>query len=380
MVRSRFRRLTRNAKEGSVEKDLERKLDECDELGALGSTIRTLICDLGGTKNKRIRNRIKNGKLEFQSGFRTDGTELQLLFFDLKRPKPSKFAIQNKTETRLNQIDKVFDLDLHYKENHTNYVGIDLGNRCIVGASSIKYNNEIQNLRVRKRAFYGPITSKIQQRMRLRKDQMPVGGGGRNVYQLEADLFGSNESNVDNYLEYVNRWSAVSRPLTRFYNTSQVKRDRMNAKKEKRKIMDKIFTDVLEMVDLKPHQKQSADSETKAIIAIGMGDFAATRGRASVHTKVGTYITLKARRMQLGVYGVDEWYTSKTCPLSLNHDVSVVPGHHMRVLHCPHHDTYFHRDVMAGANHALIAKYVCEDGTVPAHLRRPVDPEAQVNA
>ena len=51
---------------------------------------------------------------------------------------------------------------------------------------------------------------------------------------------------------------------------------------------------------------------------------------------------------------VADWRRKPKCR---GHNVKQVPGHHRRVLRCKDYATFFHRDVIAGENHALICPY-----------------------
>ena len=75
--------------------------------------------------------------------------------------------------------------------------------------------------------------------------------------------------------------------------------------------------------------------------------------------------------MGVKVVGIDEVYTSKTCPKCLGHNVKQVPGHHRRVLRCKDCDTCFHCEVMASENYTLICRYLLNPMTqIPASMDR----------
>lgn len=115
---------------------------------------------------------------------------------------------------------------------------------------------------------------------------------------------------------------------------------------------------------LRPHDKlDGKKAGTKFIIAIGTENFTSIYGLPSIHSACGDFIIHKARRMNIGVVGIDEVYTSKTCPKCLSHSVKQVLGHHHRVLYCKECQTHFHRDIMAGEDHALICRYVLDPST-----------------
>ncbi|KAG0312601.1 hypothetical protein BG000_006183, partial [Podila horticola] len=88
------------------------------------------------------------------------------------------------------------------------------------------------------------------------------------------------------------------------------------------------------------------DDENKVVIGIGLGKFSSKMRLSSLHDSFQAYFVQRARSLGYIVVGVNEYYTSKRCPIC----EEFVGQVDIRRLYCSKCKAYMHRDVMAGHN------------------------------
>ncbi|KAF9274645.1 hypothetical protein BGZ74_004285 [Mortierella antarctica] len=146
--------------------------------------------------------------------------------------------------------------------------------------------------------------------------------------------------------KYVKESKTVEVELETFYNSIILKKHKWDAQRARDKEFKLIAKRLLKMVSGTPGQKR--DEKNKVIIGIGLGEFSSTSQLSSLHSAFAAYFMQLARSLDYIVVGVNEYYTSKRCPVC--HEF--VGQVDIRQLYCPTSTcrVKIHRDVMAGHN------------------------------
>ena len=172
---------------------------------------------------------------------------------------------------------------------------------------------------------------------------------------------------------------------------------RWKLKQATRSYMDHAIGVVLQMVGMKRGQKVNPDQKKVIAIGLGMlfyyiciisialcnilmdlngiGQFSTNTvsGDSSLHRKFEQHLIRIARSMGILVVGVKEYNTTKKCPCcgSDNNKES------MRHLFCKECNTYFHRDIAAAENIAMLHIH---GFSRPTHLLSPAwDSQVAIN-
>ncbi|KAF8950293.1 hypothetical protein BGZ52_003017 [Haplosporangium bisporale] len=338
-----------------------------------------------------VRNADFNPKLSYsENGYilrgsiKTDGFRLQLLAFKLnelncikyrrldadKMPDPLTSTlrgtdhflteIRNVVKTK-EDVERLWGCDPH----NIKVLGIDLGKAFVVGASAllpssmsatptdgeeqgaitkidIPLSTQFHNLAVSQKAVYQP-TFKHRRWLEQRKGH--ASENEESITHIESNLppLRGPEASVT---KYVKESKVVESDLEAFYNNTTLKRHQWDAKRARDKEFKLVAKRLLELVGGTPGAKR--DDKNKVIIGIGLGEFSSTSRLSSLHTAFSKYFMQLARSLGYIVVGVNEYYTSKRCPVCHKFVGQV----DIRQLYCPTPvcGAKMHRDVMAGHN------------------------------
>ncbi|KAG0014587.1 hypothetical protein BGZ82_001717, partial [Podila clonocystis] len=236
-------------------------------------------------------------------------------------------------------------------------LGIDLGQAFTVGASALLPSSDGQehgttadikiplstrfyNLAVSQKAVYQPT---LKHRTWLEQRKGRAAEGEKSIAEIETDLPALRGS-AASIAKYVKDSKVVELELETFYNSIVLKKHKWDAQRARDKEFELIAKRLLKMVGGNPGRKR--DKKDKAIIGIGLGEFSPTSRLSSLHSAFSTYFMQMARSLDYIVVGVNEYYTSKRCPVC--HEF--VGQVDIRQLYCPKCRAKIHRDVMAGHN------------------------------
>lgn len=329
-----------------------------------GVIIESVICNFSGHKNREMRRKLERGRFVHAQTFSFNGFETSIQFFDRERKKPTEWEVKTKADIALKAVSRD---DSCTECRPYDVVGFDLGDRFILGAFSISSEGKKLAMKVRKKCYYETTTRRIQRHCEAKK--------GADIFEVERLLPGSRSSSTNNFGQFVNQWSIHEARLHNFYNEMNNDAIREKIKREQSRFWDCLFNDLLAMVDLTPNiNLRQSPTGREVVFAIGMGKFKSVYGLPSLHSRCAEHLIRKARAMGIKVVGVDEWCTSQVCPCCLS-KVKLVPDRHLRVMKCSSCKKYYHRDVMAAENHAIIAKYILEGREMPKCFDRNVAQE-----
>ncbi|KAF9118288.1 hypothetical protein BGX30_004680 [Mortierella sp. GBA39] len=129
-----------------------------------------------------------------------------------------------------------------------------------------------------------------------------------------------------------------------FHNKPAIKKNAWNAQRAKEQEFRLVADRLLRMVGGSTGAKRQDDNFV--IIGVGLGDFKSDYGLSSLHTAFCSYFVRLARSLGYIVVGVNEFYTSKKCPVCQ----AFVGQVNMRRLYCSHCKTFMHRNELAGHN------------------------------
>ena len=143
-----------------------------------------------------------------------------------------------------------------------------------------------------------------------------------------------------------------------------------------RQQIDRTIQTLLKMVDIHStwnHVNNNVPANQIPMVVIGKADFG--QGTNSIHEKIASEIALKFKAMGLFVFLVDEYNTSQMCPCCEQFTRQIK----FRVKYCENCNRFYHRDVMAGENMAIIGRELARvnGGNIPIRLRRPIQQNQQ---
>ncbi|KAG0292900.1 hypothetical protein BGZ97_005482 [Linnemannia gamsii] len=377
---------------------------------APGELINRLLTDIGGfTEDKRrkrknwsrsahrmsisdmtshisnIRDKDFNSKDSYSSkgyalrgSIRTDGYRIQLLAFKLnelnrqldedKQPDPLTSTLGGTdhylTEIRnvvrtAEDVQRIWGCD----PKDIKIVGIDLGKAFVFGASvllpssasaiptdreekgpvvdvDVPLPTRFHNLAVSQKAVYQP-TFKHRRWLEQRKEHAVEGTESISHKETNLPPLRGPDASIT---EYVKQSSVVESDLEAFYNNITLKKHQWDSKRARDREFKLLAKRLLVLVGGTPGAKR--DSSNKVVIGIGLGDFSSNSRLSSLHTAFCKYFVQLARSLDYIVVGVNEFYTSKRCPVCHGFVGQV----DIRQLYCPTCCTKMHRDIMAGHN------------------------------
>ena len=113
---------------------------------------------------------------------------------------------------------------------------------------------------------------------------------------LEQTLTGSDLIDLNDFQNYIKKWTQSFDELHKFYSSSRRLQLKTYINGMKRQFFDRVFSDVLGMLGLKLHDhmdKNGMKYGIKYVIAVGTGDFKSKYGLPLLHTKCGKHIIHK---------------------------------------------------------------------------------------
>ena len=254
-----------------------------------------VMCDLGGEKHAGTHRKLLDGTYTHH-GFQTDGVRLLAQYFDMNRKKPTEYEIKHHTATALHEITGCeFEDDPSASEASMDFVGIDLGNRYIFGACAVLAGGTKRNVTASKNCVYQNTTRKAQRFINRRKMD------DTDVFRKERALRGRRVSDLAPWLLHVKNWTNEEKDLLDFYNQMSLREFRSLSFRLRKRYYDLMYTALLDMVNMKPHQKVSDLSGRRVIFAFGMGKFKSTHGLPSLHSSFAAYIIKKVFSMRESV-------------------------------------------------------------------------------
>ncbi|KAG0262907.1 hypothetical protein BGZ95_003941, partial [Linnemannia exigua] len=187
------------------------------------------------------------------------------------------------------------------------------------------------------------------------------------VAHIESNLpsLRGNDASIHDYLLELER---THDQLDHFYNGDNMRFERhaYDASRAKEQEFNLMANQILKLVGGSIGAKR--DDKNMVVIAIGLGQFAPGSRLSSLHGVFMRFFVPLARSLNYIVVGINEFYTSKKCPICLDFVAQV----EIRRLYCKNCRTFFHRDVMAGHNIANIARGYLLEQERPEYLH-PVD-------
>ncbi|KAG0262509.1 hypothetical protein BG011_010092 [Mortierella polycephala] len=207
-------------------------------------------------------------------------------------------------------------------------LGLDLGQACILGASVLL-----------------PRHARLEGVKNVTMNE-PVGQDS----QMKVDVPCTKDKDGDVPIgEPCNAIVPTSAPapVKAIYHNLAVKQkakhkwDAQRAKDDEfRPIADHLLKLVGGLIGLK------RDEANKVVIGAGLGKFSTKTRLSSLHESFQSYLAQKTRSLGYIAAGVNEYYTSKKCPMC----EQFVGQVEIRRLYCPTCNYSMHRDVMAGHN------------------------------
>lgn len=229
---------------------------------------------------------------------RTDGLQLHLTAFDLRRHSASRF--QRVSAKKLTEFDRT-----RVDHEHTIVVGIDPGEKvsasfCALDPTS---RERVTNLLVKRNALYGPTLGHRLTMERL-KEARPVrvleDRRGRktsvevpSVAEIQTALSRSpSDSSSASKEEYLKRMWFGFDELRGFYGSRTVKKLDFDHRNAKRSELDLAFTGAMRLLgdDTGCHRK----STTSALFVYGNGSFNTGTKLSSLHTSFKGHFFMKA--------------------------------------------------------------------------------------
>ncbi|KAK3821335.1 MAG: hypothetical protein J3Q66DRAFT_426414 [Benniella sp.] len=328
---------------------------------------------------------------------KTDGFQLQLLAFKTKELNEVKFKRlhESKLPTRINStlggtgdyLTEIRNVVRNREDvsrlwtcepERIKVLGIDLGQAYVVGASALLPDHPRSaacdedkssgmtffNLAVKQKAVYQP-TFKLRRWSEHRKQAMEI--DGRSITEIETSLPPVRGDGA-NIADYVERVRDVEEHLHAFYNENHTfKRKRWDSQKARQEEYQRITDSLLKMVGGSYGAKR--DVNNNVVIGIGLGDFDSKGRLSSLHGSFSEFFVKTARSLGYIVVGVNEYFTSKECPVC----EGFVGQMDIRRHYCPTCHTRMHRDVMAGHNIANVVR------SHLVHQQRPLYLQPQDN-
>ncbi|KAF9349185.1 hypothetical protein BGX26_012509 [Mortierella sp. AD094] len=280
-----------------------------------------------------------------------------------KIPPRFSFSSLGGTNHYLSEIRNV----VKTKEDSTNvlncdpseidFVGIDLGDTFTVGPV-------YHNLAVKKKALYQP-TLKHRRWLEQRKEREV--DGKESIAHIESKLPPLHGPGAS-ITAYNQSWNENRGELETFHKSVVLEKHQWDLtramEKEFQRLAERIFT----LAGGSSGAKR--DDANKVIIGIGLGEFSLKSGLSSFHSRFKDYFVSLARSLNNPVVGVNEYYTSKKCPVCED----FVGQIDIRRLYCRKCGAIMHRDVMAGHNMCIAMKGQVLDQKRPRSLQ-PIDNE-----
>jgi len=241
---------------------------------------------------------------------RTNGLELQVLAFDLRKPKtpPSRYKMAE-TRVDIHDIEKRFpDRNAVLRmfprgPENVAVVGIDPGEVISAAACGINTDSNnasvVRNLLVKRAALYSPILSHREAMNRAKNERIKPPASPGYIFPTVND-FQNRLCNLGNgsprdVCLHINWWMFVFRWLRSFYSTTSYKRKDWDRKKAFRAEYDWAVRGLLQCggADVKVHEKVTDGSGRDILFVYGNAEFNTRTKLASLHTTFKGYFFKK---------------------------------------------------------------------------------------
>ncbi|KAF9272046.1 hypothetical protein BGZ88_005271, partial [Linnemannia elongata] len=209
---------------------------------------------------------------------------------------------------------------------------MDISMRQLPGTDEDDAGDEVKNgtvlfhnLMVKQKAVYQP-TFKVLRWLNQRKKK-PV-KNDQSISSIERDLPASRGPD-GSLTRYLNQLKDVESILSSFYTDMVLKKNQWNARRTRDEEFNLMATHLLSMIGGTLGARR--DPNNKVIIGIGLGEFSTTSRLTSLHTVFAKYFVQLVRSPGYIVVGINEFHTSKKCPLCHEFVCQV----DLRRLYCP---------------------------------------------
>ncbi|KAF9988784.1 hypothetical protein BGZ79_005084, partial [Entomortierella chlamydospora] len=169
-------------------------------------------------------------------------------------------------------------------------------------------------------------------------------------------------------IEYFQELEQAQDHLDAFYNGNNLlyKRHLWDAKRAKKEEFRTVANRLLNAIGGSVGRQRA--QEDNVVIGIGLGQFKSSSGLTSLHETFLAYFVNLARSLNYIVVGINEFYTSKKCPICTEFVCQV----NIRRLYCRNCQSFIHRDIMAAHNMCNIVRSYLVENIRPDYLQ-PVD-------
>ncbi|GJJ75410.1 putative transposase [Entomortierella parvispora] len=185
-------------------------------------------------------------------------------------------------------------------------------------------------------------------------------GGSTSISQIESELppLSGENASISTYFTHLRR---NEERLNSFYNGNNhiFKSHNFDQRRARMEEFKTIANSILKLIGGSVGAKRRADR--MVVIGIGLGEFGSNNRLSSLHESFLAYFINLLRSLGYIVVGINEYYTSKKCPVC-HQFVSQV---NIRRLFCRGCGVPMHRDIMAADNMCNVVKEYL------IHQRRP---------
>ncbi|KAF9149755.1 hypothetical protein BG015_008431 [Linnemannia schmuckeri] len=302
-----------------------------------------------------------------QGSIRFDGLEIQLVAF--------KMELQS---ARFKRSQDAYD------PKKIKVLRIDLGQACVVGASGLlpdaldfdkkgKMKHSDQNTKGKMKviststapSFSASTSTPAQPKPILFNLTMKQKA---RIKRRNCLLLGKDAS-VVKYFEELER---VQDRLGDFYNGGHMrfKRHGWNVSRAREEEFKAIANRLLGLAGGSIGEKRGP--KNLVVIGIGLGQFSCKIGLTSLHGTFISFFVQLARSLGYIVVGINEFYTSKKCPIRFEFVCQV----NIRRLYCPNCEQFFPHNIMAAHNMCNIVKSHLLHQRRPKYLQ-PIDEDGK---
>ncbi|KAI7816405.1 hypothetical protein BC939DRAFT_469238 [Gamsiella multidivaricata] len=161
---------------------------------------------------------------------------------------------------------------------------------------------KFHNLAASQKAVYQPA---FKHRRWLEQRKERSAEGHESIAQMETNLpaLRGPEASIANH----------ESDLKTFYDNLVLKEHLWDDKRARDREFKLAAERLLKMIGGTPGKKR--DNDNKVVISIRLGEFSSTPRLSSLHTAFSAYFVQLARSQEYSAMGVNEYYTSKRCPV-----------------------------------------------------------------
>ncbi|KAF9191351.1 hypothetical protein BGZ50_009406 [Haplosporangium sp. Z 11] len=214
----------------------------------------------------------------------------------------------------------------------------------------------------------GTLTSNLKRALEKSNSHLNAGTVGTRplnellpiIKKYLQDVYAANAKDVNSQLE----------SLYNDYRRQTWKRHAWDAKKAFDEEYRQLADSLLKVVEGTTGTRKK--DTNKVVIGLGLGEFSSKNKLSSLHQSFRDYFISKTRSLGYIVVGVNEYNTSKKCPIC----EGFVGQANIRRLHYPTSETNVHGDAMAGHNSANIVRHHLVHQPRPLYLQ-PIDSQGR---